>query len=153
MTNHRRTKQITSFAAAMFVLTFAVVKFSAAQDTAKPQPAFVISDLKGTWTVALSGLTGCGDTTYQATFTLDAAGNGVQSAAIEHTAGCGDINQNGQIAQVQAFHADGSGFFALGCGTGCGLGFNIQVNKSKQVFNLAPQLVAGNFLAGVAIHK
>jgi hypothetical protein len=153
MTNNRPIKQIASFVIAMLILMCVVAQFSAALDKAKPQPPLVIGNLKGTWTVTLSGLTGCGASTLQTTFTLDGHGNGLQSAAIEHTAGCGDIDLTGQVAQVQTFQSDGSGFFALGCGSGCGFGFNIQVAKSKLVFNLGPQLVGGNFLAGVAIKK
>src|SRR5450755_2421403 len=140
MTNLRRT-----FAAALLIVTFSAV-FAAAQDGPKPA-LFTISQMKGTWTVALSGLTGCGDTTLQSTFTLDVNGNGTQSSGTEHTAGCGDINLAGLSAQIQQFNSDGSGFFALGCGSGCGFGFYIQAARSKQIFNLAPQAVSGNFLA------
>jgi hypothetical protein len=107
----------------------------------------------GTWTATLSGYTGCGETTLTTTFTLNRTGNGTQTSAVEHTLGCGDIDQTGQVAQIQVLNADGSGFIAFGCGAGCGFGFNIQVARNKQVFNLGPQLVTGNFLAGVAVHK
>lgn len=152
MITNRPTVKIANFVLAMLVLTFAAVQFSAAQDQAKA-PVATIAQMKGTWTVTLSGYSGCGETTLISTFTLDATGNGTQSAGTEHTVGCGDMNLAGQIAQIQTFNADGSGFIAFGCGTGCGFGFYIQVEKNKQVFNLAPQLVGGNFLAGVAVHK
>lgn len=148
---NRPTRKIANFVVAMLALTFSVVQFSAAQGQPKAQDT--IAQMKGTWTATLSGYTGCGETTLITTFTLDATGNGTQSAAIEHTLGCGDINLAGQIVQIQSFNADGSGFMAFGCGSGCGFGFYIQVEKNKQVFNLAPQLVVGNILAGVAVHK
>jgi hypothetical protein len=151
MTNNRPNRHIASFVCLMLVLTFSAAQFSAAQGKAKALDT--IAQMKGTWTATLSGYTGCGESTMITTFTLDATGNGTQSAATLHTVGCGDTNLAGQIAQIQSFNADGSGFIAFGCGSGCGFGFNIQVEKNKQVFNLAPQLVGGNFLAGVAVHK
>jgi hypothetical protein len=151
MTNNRRIRQIASFASALLALTLTVAQFSVSQE--KPQPLVTKAQLKGTWTATLSGYTGCGETTLTTTFTLDSTGNGTQTSAVEHTLGCGDIDQTGQVAQIQALNADGSGFIAFGCGAGCGFGFNIQVAKNKQVFNLGPQLVSGNFLAGVAVRK
>jgi len=96
----------------------------------------------------------CGTTTLETTFTLDATGNGTQISATQHTVGCGDIDLSGQTAQIQQFNADGSGFIALGCGSGCGFGFDIQVVKAgPQAFTMAPQAVPGNYLAGVALRK
>jgi hypothetical protein len=149
MTHNRRNITIASFVAAVFVLTLLAVQFGAAQEQVQTSP--VVSPLKGIWTATLSGLTGCGDTTLTTTFKLDATGNGTQTSAVEHTAGCGDIDQ--WTAQVQSLNPDGSGFIAFGCGTGCGFGFYIQVSADKQTFNLGPQSVTGNFLAGVAIRK
>ncbi len=153
MSRIRYTQRIANFVAAALVLTTFAVPFSAAQDHAKVRPGVVISQMAGTWFATLSGVTGCGVTTLTATFTLDATGNGTQSSATEHTAACGDVDLAGQSAQIQVFNTDASGFIALGCGTGCGLGFNIQVAKNGQVFNMGPQAVGGNFLAGVAIRK
>ncbi len=148
------TKRIATGVAALLVVTFAAVMFSAAQDTPKARAPITISQMKGTWTAALSGVTGCGTTTLETTFTLDATGNGTQTSATQHTVGCGDIDLSGQIAQIQQFNADGSGFIALGCGTGCGFGFDIQVVKAgPQAFTMAPQTVPGNYLAGVALRK
>ena len=112
-----------------------------------------IADMRGTWFATLSGLTGCGVTTLVTTFTLDEKGNGTQISAIEHTAGCGDLDQSGQIAQMQKLNSNGSGFIALGCGEGCGFGFHIQVSRSHNFFNMGPQPVPGNYLAGVAIRR
>ena len=140
--------------AALLAVAFAAVTFSAAQEKSKAQPTFTLSQMKGTWTAALSGVTGCGTTTLETTFTLDANGNGTQIKATQHTVGCGDIDLSGLSAQIQQFNADGSGFIALGCGTGCGFGFDIQVVKAgPQAFTMAPQTVPGNYLAGVALRK
>jgi len=147
------TKRFATGAAVLLMVTLAAVMFSAAQET-KAKPAFSISQMKGTWVAALSGVTGCGTTTLETTFTLDATGNGTQTSATQHTVGCGDIDLSGQIAQIQQFNADGSGFIALGCGSGCGFGFDIQVVKAgPQAFTMAPQTVTGNYLAGVALRK
>jgi hypothetical protein len=151
MTNYRRIRQIATFPSALLALTLTVVPFSASQESS--QPLVTKAQMAGTWTATLSGYTGCGETTLTTTFTLDSAGKGTQSSAVEHTLGCGDINQTGQVAQLQALNAAGRGFIAFGCGAGCGFGFNIQVARNQQVFNLGPQLVRGNFLAGVAVRK
>src|SRR3982074_1455789 len=126
MSKKRRTTQIATFVAAVLMLALSAAQFSAAQEGSKVLS--IVSQLKGTWTIALSGVTGCGTTTLQSTFTLDANGNGTQSSATEHTAACGDIDLSGQSAQIQQFNADGTGFLALGCGSGCGFGFNIQAS-------------------------
>jgi len=148
------TKKLATGAAALLVITFAAVMFSAAQDASPAKAPITISQMKGTWTAALSGVTGCGTTTLETTFTLDATGNGTQISATQHTVGCGDLNLSGLSAQIQQFNADGSGFIALGCGTGCGFGFDIQVVKAgPQAFTMAPQAVGGNYLAGVALRK
>jgi hypothetical protein len=57
------------------------------------------------------------------------------------------------VAQIQQLSSNGSGFIAFGCGSGCGFGFSIQVAADKQSFNMEPQNVAGNILAGVAIRR
>jgi hypothetical protein len=147
-------KRVAMVGAALLVVAFAAVTIGAAQEPTKAKPAFSISQMKGTWTAALSGVTGCGTTTLETTFTLDATGNGTQISATQHTVGCGDIDLSGQTAQIQQFNSDGSGFIALGCGTGCGFGFDIQVVKAgPQAFTMAPQTVPGNYLAGVALRK
>ena len=151
---HHHSGQLGGWATVIFALAISIAPFSGAQDAAKPPVTpITIAQLKGTWSATLSGVTGCGTTTLTTTFTLDASGNGSQLAGVQHTAGCGDIDLTGLSAQIQSFNGDGSGFIAFGCGSGCGLGFNMQVNKTKQVFNLGPQAVPGNYLAGVAVKK
>jgi len=154
MKQSQRTKRAVMAALAIAVILCTASMFSAAEDGASVRPAFNLGQLKGTWTASLSGVTGCGVTTLQTTFTLDATGNGTQTSATQHTVGCGDIDLSGQFVQIQQFNPDGSGFIALGCGSGCGFGFYIQVVKAgPQAFNLAPQAVPGNFLSGVALRK
>ena len=147
-------KKASIGALTMLVAMFAVVASGGAQTKPKANAPVLLSGMKGTWTAALSGVTGCGTTTLETTFTLDANGNGSQISATQHTAGCGDIDLSGQSAQIQVFNADGSGFLALGCGSGCGFGFDIQVVRAgPQAFTLAPQTVSGNYLAGMAVRK
>ena len=156
MNHHRHNRQIAHFVTTLLTLAFLATQFSVAQENdAKPAPlsAITIKQLAGTWTATFSGNTGCGQSTLQTTFTLDATGNGTQTSAVEHTVGCGDLDQSGQAVNIHSLNPDGSGFIGFGCGPGCGFVFGIQVAKNKQVFNLGPELVSGNFLAGVAIRK
>jgi hypothetical protein len=141
------------FAIALVVAAIAL-SLAVAQDVGKTAPPPVtISQLAGTWTATLSGVTGCGTSTLQTTFTLDATGNGTQSSAVLHTVGCGDVDHSGESAQIQSLRSNGNGFIALGCGVGCGFGFKIQVARNLQVFNMGAQAVSGNYLAGVAVHR
>jgi hypothetical protein len=149
---YRRAKQIGCLVAAAFGLAILAVPLSA-QRAAKVAAPISISQLQGTWTASLSGVTGCGTSTLQTTFTLDATGNGTQKSAVLHTAGCGDVNESGQPVQIQSLSSNGNGFIALGCGSGCGFGFDIQVSRNIQVFNMGAQTVPGNYLAGVAVRR
>ncbi len=112
-----------------------------------------LKDMQGSWTAALSGVTGCGVSTLAMEFTLDAQGKGTQTSSTEHTAACGELDHTGDSAEIQSLNPNGSGFIAFGCGVGCGFGFTIQVSHSRDIFNMAPQSVPGNYLAGVAIRK
>ena len=112
-----------------------------------------LKDMQGSWTAALSGVTGCGVSTLAMEFTLDAQGKGTQTSSTEHTAACGELDHTGDSAEIQSLNPNGSGFIAFGCGVGCGFGFTIQGSHSRDIFNMAPQSVPGNYLAGVAIRK
>jgi hypothetical protein len=155
MNYHRSNRQIANFVITLLTLAFLATQFSVAQEIAKPAPvsAITIAQLAGTWTATFSGNTGCGQSTLMTTFTLDASGRGIQTAAVEHTMGCGDIDQSGQLVNIHSLNPDGSGAIGFGCGTGCGFVFSIQVARNRQVFNLGPELDSGNYLAGVAIRK
>lgn len=146
--NHRFVRPVGSLIALVLAFTLSAVPFSMASIT-----PITVAQLAGTWTATLSGVTGSGTSTLITTFKLDSTGNGTQIAAVEHTAGCGDIDQTGQAVQIQSLNGDGSGFIAFGCGPGCGFGFYMQVPKNRQLFNLGPQSVPGNYLAGVAVKK
>jgi len=115
--------------------------------------AVTVSDLQGDWTATFSGLTGCGVSTLLIHFHLDATGNGTQSLTAGHSVGCGDNSYTGFIVQVQALNPDGRGFIAFECGVNCGFGFEFQVSRNKQLFNMSAQPVGGNYLAGVAVRK
>ena len=115
--------------------------------------ALAMADLQGDWTATFSGLTGCGVSTMLIHFTLDATGNGTQTFIAGHSVGCGDNNYTGFPVYVQALNPDGSGFIAFDCGFACGFGFDFQVSRNKQLFNMSAQPVIGNFLAGVAVRK
>lgn len=126
---------------------------TAPRPTPTPTPPLTLAEMKGSWTAALSGVTGCGVSTLSIEFTLDAQGKGTQTDSTEHTAACGDLNNTGLYVELQALNPNGSGFIAFGCGVGCGFGFTIQVARSRELFNMAPEPVPGNYLAGVAVRK
>jgi len=154
MNHHSLARRIVVSVAMVLVVAFSALQFNQAQaQTEVVQPAVTIDQLAGTWFATLSGVTGCGTSTLVATFTLDATGNGTQTSSVEHTAGCGNINQSGQTVQVQILIKNGSGFIAFGCGPGCGFGFRFQLSRNLEMFNLGPQSVPGNYLAGVAVRR
>jgi hypothetical protein len=109
--------------------------------------------MRGSWTASLSGVNGCGVATEHYEFTLDDFGKGTQSLHSSHTAGCGDYTLPDQSVEIQALDSDGSGFIAFGCGPGCGFGFFIQISRNREMFSMSPELVGGNYLAGVAVLK
>jgi hypothetical protein len=153
MKKHRPAKGIATLVALVLVTMSSAVRFVQAQDGTRSniKPEITVSQLKGTWTATLTGVNGCGTATLLITFNLDAIGNGTQTTTVNHTAGCGDSTTHGLSVQIQSFNPNGSGFIAFGCGPGCGYGFYMQVSGNRQVFNMAPQLVPGNYLGGVAI--
>jgi hypothetical protein len=116
-------------------------------------PGLTLSDMRGSWTASLSGYTGCGNAAEYYEFTLDSFGRGTQSLHSSHTLGCGDATLPGLSVEIQALNPDGSGFIAFECGPGCGFGFFIQVSRNREMFSMAPQLVGGNYLVGVAVRK
>jgi hypothetical protein len=154
MNNSRPASRIAIVIAMVLVAVFSVVHFSPSLGAVStPSAGITLTNMQGTWTATLSGVNGCGVATLVITFTLDATGNGTQTSTQTHTAGCGDSTTSGQAAQIQSLDSDGNGFIALGCGTGCGYGFYMQVAKNREIFNMGPQMVSGNYLAGVAIRN
>jgi hypothetical protein len=152
MKHSRVAKGVANLVASTLIATLLAPHQSMAEER-QGDSTVNLRQLTGTWTAALSGVTGCGVSTLITTFTLDATGNGTQISAIEHTAACGAIDQSGQIAQIQSLNPDGSGFLALGCGVGCGFGFYFQLSRNLQMFNMGPESVPGNYLAGTAVRK
>jgi len=118
-----------------------------------PAGPVTLKQMQGSWVAALSGVTGCGVSTLAMEFTLDAQGKGTQLSSAEHTAGCGELDHAGDYVDLQVLNPDGSGFIAFGCGVGCGFGFTFQLSHSKEVFNMAPEPVPGNYLAGLAVRR
>ena len=179
MDKRRSTRRIATLSAAL-VLALAAIPFGLAlraqeareqiilskasgSPTATPTPPhptptavagpLTLKQMQGSWVAALSGVTGCGVSTLAMEFTLDAQGKGTQLSSTEHTAACGELDHAGDFAQIQVLNPDGSGFIAFGCGVGCGFGFTIQVSRSREMFNMAPESVPGNYLAGVSVRK
>lgn len=114
--------------------------------------ALTLSQMKGSWTAALSGYTGCGHATEYYEFTLDEFGMGTQSLRSGH-ATCGNAKTSGGWVQLQTFNPDGSGFIGFECGDSCGFWFFIQVSRNREMFIMSAEHVPGNYLSGVAIRK
>ena len=109
------------------------------------------SDLTGNWVIALRGTTGCGFSSMQANVTLGSTGTG--TATLQTHGQCGDSTVTGQTFTIIKLASDGAGTAGLGCGTGCGWTFNIQVSPDRSKFNLVDVSSSnpGNFLEGVAV--
>lgn len=112
------------------------------------------ADLAGPWQIALSGFTGCGQSSILVTVMLDRTGVGTNAEVTLH-GGCGDSVLTDQTFQVLTMGANGSGTANLSCGVGCGWNFNIQVSPDRSIFNLVDVDVANpdNYLSGIAVHK
>jgi hypothetical protein len=121
---------------------------------AAAEPPITLAGLAGPWQMTLTGFTGCGTTTMLVTFTLDATGSG-PTTTTGHTSGCGDAVSSGNPFSIQSLNPNGSGKAGLSCGTACGWGFDIQVAKNGQIFNVVDvdPLNPNNYLEGTAIHQ
>ena len=80
----------------------------------------VVADLKGDWLVTLYSFTGCGDTSTQVKFTLNASGHATNATETTHSAGCGDSITTGNTFKFTSLSSDGGGIAGLSCGAGCG---------------------------------
>jgi hypothetical protein len=116
-------------------------------------PVLTMSQMKGSWTAALSGFAGCGQTTEYWEFTLDEFGRGTQSVHSSHTNGCGDNTASGYWVILDSLNPDGTGFIGFECGDSCGFWFTIQVSRNREMFNMSAEHVGGNYLAGVAVRR
>jgi len=135
----------------LLITTVSAVTPSAAAD--QKAAAITLAGLKGSWTAAIVGNTGCGLGTMYVTFTLDAFGHGSGTATIVGHAQCGDSTASGLDFNINSLNNNGSGTANLSCGVGCGWDLNIQVAKNSQVFNLVDVSPANpnNYIAGTAI--
>jgi hypothetical protein len=115
--------------------------------------AITLSQLAGSWQIALYGNTGCGATSMLVNVTLSASGSG--SATTTYHSGCGDNTASGLPFTITTLNANGSGTAGLSCGSGCGWVFNIQVSSQKDVFNLVDVDPSnpGNYVQGTAIKQ
>jgi hypothetical protein len=121
---------------------------------AEGEVPIVVPEMAGSWQMTLIGNTGCGFTSMLVDVTLNGAGSGTVNT-VGHTAGCADGQSTGNRFVIQTLNANGEGTANLSCGAGCGWEFNIQVDRSRQIFNLVDVDPAnpGNFLEGTAIRQ
>lgn len=125
---------------------------------AHEQDGIRIADLAGSWQAALlwSG-SGCGPASGVLNFTLDTSGSTNSATLTGHAGaapGCGD-QVTTQTFTIQTLNADGSGTAGLTCGVGCGWELTIQVDRSRNLFNMVDVDPAnpGNFVEGTAIRQ
>lgn len=105
------------------------------------------------WTIALTGNTGCGQTSMLFTETALDPNSGNPTGILSATSsGCpsGSSTQTFSISPL----SNGNGTATLSCGSGCGWNFAIQLSPDGQVFNLVDTKNFGtNVLAGTAVAR
>jgi hypothetical protein len=117
----------------LIVLTIAsLASMSAAQD-ASAKPAVTVAQLAGTWHIALTGETGCGQGSLLFVGTLSSSGTADGTMTESFSCASGSTSQTFSIISL---NSDGSGTAGLTCGSDCGWTFQIQVAPSRQVINL-----------------
>ena len=125
---------------------------------AHPHEVIQIADLAGTWQAALLwSNSGCGPASGLLTFTLPESGSTNSATLVGHAGagqGCGD-QVTTQTFTIQSLNANGSGKAGLTCGAGCGWELTIQVDRSRNLFNLVDvePKNPNNFVEGTAIRQ
>jgi hypothetical protein len=107
------------------------------------------SDLMGRWRIALSGVTGCGNSSMYVIADIGSGGSG--TALLETHGQCGDSTLKQQTFTVKSLSTKGAGTATLSCGSGCGWTFDIQVAPDRSKFTLVDITDGGNYLEGVGI--
>ena len=108
-------------------------------------------DLNGSWIIVLSGNTGCGVSAMHVTVNL---ANGTGTATSQgNSTGCGAGTTTGEPFTIETLNGNGAGTAFLGCGSGCGWNFEIQVAPDRSTFSLVDVTNPLNTLTGVAIHQ
>lgn len=116
------------------------------------QPAVVVSQLAGSWQIALVGNTGCGFTSMLVNVTLNSVGTGTATNS-GNSAGCAPSISSDEPFAINSLNPNGSGTANLSCGPDCGWEFNIQVAPNRQIFNLVDVINGGNYLTGTAVRQ
>jgi hypothetical protein len=129
-----------------------VTSFVALGSAQKVKPPVTLAQLAGPWQIGVSGNTGCGVSALLFTGTLNTSGVATGTLTGAST-GCAS-SSNTQTFTITSLNPNGSGTANLSCGYDCGWDFNIQVNASKQIFNLVDVSNGGdNVLAGTAVKQ
>lgn len=120
-------------AALVLLLAATVASFSGISAAEDAKPEITIAQLAGSWQIALTGQTGCGQGSLLFVGTLNSSGVavGTMTETFECTSG-----SSSQTFQILSLNSNGSGTAGLSCGSACGWVFQIQVAPNKQVINL-----------------
>ena len=148
MNNHFQPVRLAVFALLLLATVGSLVTLSAAQERIKP--AITVAQLAGPWQITVVGNTGCGISSLLFTGTLNAQGTALGN--MTGSSGCGTSTST-QTFTIQSLNSNGSGTAGLSCGSGCGWNFTIQVNPTKQVFNLVDVTDQNQWLAGTAVKQ
>ena len=145
------THCLRTFAAA--ALSAASVFAVGAVQAAEPA-SFSVAQMAGSWRMAFSGFTGCGNTSMLMDVTLAQDGRSVNGVLTQHGS-CGDSVLAGQAFRIESLSSDGSGTAAMGCGDSCGWNLIIQVSRDRQTFNMVDvdPINPGNYISGVAVKR
>ncbi len=119
--------------ALVLLLVAAVASFPVISAAQSAKPEITIAKLAGSWQIALTGQTGCGQGSLLFVGTLNSSG--VADGTMTQTFGC-TSGSSSQTFQILTLNSSGTGTASLTCGSGCGWVFQIQVAPNKQVINL-----------------
>jgi hypothetical protein len=157
--NYLRQSWWTRYALFTLVcLIMLAVPFAKLAKAAHPHEGIQIADLAGTWQAALLwSNSGCGPASGLLTFTLPASGSTSSATLVGHAGagpGCGDQTTT-QTFVIHSLNTNGSGKAGLTCGVACGWELTIQVDRSRNLFNLVDVDPANpnNFVEGTAIRQ
>ena len=117
-----------------------------------------VGALQGSWEVTLAGTTGCGQSSFEATFTLNPSGLAADNMTLVTHGQCGDSTTSDLIFEITSLNKNGSGTANLFCNADtaiCGWNLAIQVAPDGNSFSVVDVNPGnpGNFVSGMAIRQ